>query len=290
MKSTQYLRKLEALFICPICHSRFFINESSLVCRNHHTFDIAKQGYVNLLHHTVKTNYDNSLFIARRKIINETIFFEKLHRALTNVVIKNIHLLHHDRPLIILDAGCGEGSHLIQIRNKLSEVQQSTIGIGIDIAKEGIIEATKNNEENVWFVADLANLPFAKEKIDIILNILSPANYAQFNRVLNETGFIIKVIPRHDYLKEIRDFFPNQNKKERNSNEKIVQLFSTKHQTVTRKNVRYEVELNNQELHSLVQMTPLTWNLSHTSLKRFLQSGIKSITVDLDILIGKKKV
>ena len=35
--------------ICPICGSKLNTFDKSLVCSGHHCFDIARQGYVNLL-------------------------------------------------------------------------------------------------------------------------------------------------------------------------------------------------------------------------------------------------
>lgn len=35
--------------ICPICGSKLNTFDKSLVCAGHHCFDIARQGYVNLL-------------------------------------------------------------------------------------------------------------------------------------------------------------------------------------------------------------------------------------------------
>ena len=35
--------------ICPICGSKLNTLNKSLVCAGHHCFDIARQGYVNLL-------------------------------------------------------------------------------------------------------------------------------------------------------------------------------------------------------------------------------------------------
>ena len=37
------------MFICPICKSKLNIDGKTYRCENNHSFDIAKQGYVNLL-------------------------------------------------------------------------------------------------------------------------------------------------------------------------------------------------------------------------------------------------
>ena len=39
-----------------------------------------------------------------------------------------------------------------------------------------------------WFVGDLAHLPIQSKSIEVILDIFSPANYAEFERVLKAEG------------------------------------------------------------------------------------------------------
>ena len=53
-------------------------------------------------------------------------------------------------------------------------------------------------------IANLSNLPFRDNSVSCILNILTPANYTEFFRVLGKDGYLIKVIPNAEYLKEIR--------------------------------------------------------------------------------------
>ena len=68
----------------------------------------------------------------------------------------------------------GKGQHLHAI---LSQLLAESVGIGIDLAKEGITAASKAYPGIIWSVADLAAMPFADGQIDTIINILSPANY-----------------------------------------------------------------------------------------------------------------
>lgn len=65
----------------------------------------------------------------------------------------------------------------------------------------------------MWFVADLANLPIADQSVAVIMNILSPANYQEFKRVLVDDGLIIKVVPRSDYLAELREAIGKKRRK-----------------------------------------------------------------------------
>ncbi len=73
-------------------------------------------------------------------------------------------------------------------------------------AVAGIVSAAKQEREAIWCVADLAAAPFRNRSFDAILNILSPSNYAEFERLLSDDGIVLKVIPRSGHLKELRRF------------------------------------------------------------------------------------
>src|SRR5699024_8950783 len=77
--------------------------------------------------------------------------------------------------------------------------------MGLDVSKEGVIMAAKNYKDTIWLVGDLANTPIGDGSCQVILNIFSPANYMEFKRVLAPNGLVVKVVPRANYLKELRE-------------------------------------------------------------------------------------
>lgn len=280
------MTQVEQNISCPICKTSMCINELKLTCKKNHSFDIAKQGYVNLLNRAMKTNYDKNLFISRHKLIANSTFFTPLHEKLMEVVLEGLQT----SKISLLDAGSGEGSHLHKIYELLNIENEKISAVGIDIAKDGILQAAKYYENQIWFVADLANIPFKEQTFNVILNILSPANYDEFTRVLKQDGVAIKVVPQKDYLKQIREFNDEQhNHKSIYSNEQTVELFHTHFKAVKKIRLRYDVTLNDQDLIFLLQMTPLTWNWSKERINDCKKSGIRTITVDFDILVGRKK-
>jgi 23S rRNA (guanine745-N1)-methyltransferase len=290
IKSVKLVSDFEYIFKCPICNSSMRVFElKSLICSNNHTFDFARQGYINLLTHSVKTKYGKQLFEARRKLIVEGGFFEPLTQAIAEVIKKQVVL--KKGTVFILDTGCGEGSHLTNLCNMVNSDPKTTVtGVGIDLSKEGILVASKSYTNKIWCVADLANTPFKDKQFDVILNILAPSNYAEFNRLLKSDGFVIKVVPQSGYLKELREVLFDQSEKQSYSNVETVDLFNENLHSVNSLRIRYTMNLDNSLIHSLVQMTPLTWTTSEERVKSFSEKNSAEITVDLDVLIGRKKV
>jgi 23S rRNA (guanine745-N1)-methyltransferase len=288
IKSAEYLSDFESIFKCPLCDSTMKVFDSkSLICSNNHTFDFTKQGYINLTTHPIKTKYSKELFEARRKLIAEDGFFEPLSQAIAEII--NKHVAIKKGTLSLIDMGCGEGSHLSNICDIVSSDYKKTVtGVGIDISKEGILVASKNYTNKIWTVADLANTPFKDKQFDVILNILSPSNYAEFNRLLKDEGLMVKVVPQSGYLKELREVIFDEPEKQSYSNVDTVVRFNESFQVVDSSRLCYTVTLHKPSIQSLVLMTPLSWATTEKQGKSFLEGDSAQITVDLEILISKK--
>ncbi|MCZ2259323.1 putative RNA methyltransferase [Sporosarcina sp. G11-34] len=270
------------LFRCPICSSQMALVEySRLVCTKNHSFDLSKNGYVNLAPQAHVTKYDKSLFEAR-KIVIDGGFFNPLLDYITESLA--FHFKGNEE-LALLDAGCGEGSHLSEI---LQQLPVDVIGIGIDLAKEGIATAAKEHPGNIWCVADLANCPFEDGAFDTILNILSPANYAEFTRLLKPDGLFIKVVPEKGYLKELRAIFYNDDT-ERQQDSEHVNRFAEQFELMKTERITYEFQLDCDLLAPLIQMTPLSWGADQELVKAASSMDIPVITIDFTVMIGKRK-
>lgn len=264
--------------ICPICKTKFNNHIQFITCLNNHTFDIAKEGYINLALKKSKSIYGRELFDARKKVIQQS-FFDSLEE----IIVKMVHDRYlQNEQLVILDAGCGEGSLFSRILLSLKREGLNYIAVGIDNAKEGIKLATKEDYSILWVVGDISNIPMADSSVDIILNTLSPANYSEFKRLLKDHGIVIKTIPNGDYLKEFRQ---NINKTDY-SNQRISKLFSNNLENIEKNNIRYVKYLNQEQRKLVWEMTPLTQN---NDMTESALNTIKKVTVDFVILLGHKK-
>lgn len=272
------------VFKCPICKGDMKTNDkNSLVCNNSHCFDISKKGYINLLNNSNNKIYDKDLFESRNKTYNSNLY-DMLTREIGYVI--NEYTLNKNKNYI-LDAGCGEGYYLNQLSK--SKNLKNCEFVGIDISKEGINIATREGNDIIWCISDLSNLPFKDEKFDVILNILSPANYKEFNRVLNKDGVVIKVIPESEYLKEIRYAIKGEMKNNNYSNQNVVDVFKEHLDIVTQSNVNYKWSIDKANLKDLIKMTPLTSSLSEEQIEQLIKHDISNITIDLRIIVGRCK-
>ncbi|MER2088246.1 MAG: putative RNA methyltransferase [Sporosarcina sp.] len=282
MINAQVMESNSHLFRCPICSSGMMMaDKSQLVCTDNHSFDLSKSGYINLAPQAHATKYDKSLFEAR-KIVMSSGFFNPVLDYITDKIAT-----HTDKreQAFILDAGCGGGTHLSAI---LSQLPGNKIGVGIDLAKEGITAAAKEYPGSIWSVADLANCPFQSNQFDVILNILSPANYAEFTRLLKCDGLFIKAVPESGYLKELRAvFYEDEGRKDDTD---PVARFAEHYDVVSTERITYVFPLAPGLLAPLIRMTPLTWGASEEKIEEALGMDIQNITIDFTVISGMKRI
>jgi len=262
-------------FACPICRENLTLVESSLKCENRHSFDLAKFGYVNLAPQIKQSaNYDKENFQNRQQIL-EAGFYQAILDALSTM------LCSLETSKTILDIGCGEGFY----SRKLQEVHPDKTFYAFDISKDSVQIAAKSetNWAVNWFVGDLTQLPIKDASMDILLDIFSPANYGEFQRVLSKDGILIKVIPTENHLKEIRQTVQDQLKKKDYSNQDIKEYFQEHFSIQSIQTVSLTKSITAEQRQALLSMTPL---LFHVDQSKIDWSQLTEITIEAEILVG----
>ena len=265
------MKEMDVL-LCPKCREELHVEEKSLKCKNRHTYDVSKKGTVNFVLGYGEENYNLAMLEARERVMAEG-FFEEILTAMAEEIYEDLLLLEKEGDIIrILDAGCGDGSHLAMLGEALKEKGLQVSMVGVDLSKDGILLAGRKMNDALYFVADLSALPFKDNSFDVILNILSPASYKEFQRVLSPTGRAYKVIPGAKYLTELRKLYGLS---EYDNGEIVSHL---KNHTVVYKERDVSVQKNVEPYaDDLLLMTPMLWD------KTILEPGAKLSKVTIDV-------
>lgn len=178
--------------VCPRCARPLVREEENLACSGGHTWNVNRRGTLNVLSVPHRDAYDAALFAARRQVFGAGCY---------DAVADAVASLLPDGPQRILDAGCGEGWYL----NRLLSGRPERTGAGVDISRDAIRLAASQPCTALWCVADLRHMPFSDGAFTCILDILTPAGYAEFRRLLAPGGCVIKVWPAEGYLRELRE-------------------------------------------------------------------------------------
>ncbi len=101
------------LWRCPLCHEPLKLVGRSFACANRHSFDQAKEGYVNLLRvnrkHSADPGDNKEMLESRRHFLQQG-FYAPLAAGLGEAIRQ--YFPDPSQPLTLLDAGCGEGYYL----------------------------------------------------------------------------------------------------------------------------------------------------------------------------------
>lgn len=271
--------------ICPYCQNALLATDNkNYTCELNHSFDVSKEGYINLLavyQKKSKSPGDNEMMIAARRTFLELGFYDPLIESLKTII--KTDFTFRDNHFSALDAGCGEGYYSEKVMNNIPGLTSQIIGT--DISKYAVKNAAKKYKKNFYFVSSVFNLPVATKEIDLILSIFSPIQPEEFKRVLTKDGYVIVVSPGENHLKELAELiYDNFRAHENNVIKKMTPTF--KHHST--KKTTFNIHITDTaSLLILLKMTPYYWSTSKENLAKIESCQELNITCDFNISIFK---
>lgn len=269
-----------SIYKCPVCGKLLELEAKRYCCENNHSFDIAKEGYVNLLLANQKNSDDpgdNKEMIASRRDFLNLGHYDRLSDALNIVIAPFVSEKSSDFNL--LDVGCGEGFYLSKLRQYLGDKHPlaSYHLYGSDISKWGIKSASKRDKDSHFSVASLYHLPIQDDSIDCLTRIFAPKSFAEFARVLKPEGIFISVVPAGKHLMGLKQIIYDNPTVHPEANDPDTDIYFTHHEQV---HVKYDIHVQGTEnILNLVKMTPYYWTMSKET-----SGTVASLThIDLEV-------
>lgn len=284
---------MTSILQCPVCRELLLSSAGSYQCPNKHNFDAARRGYVNLLlahqKHSKEPGDSAEMIRSRRRFLALG-FYDRVSDGINEAVAAHLPEPKRGRACSILDVGCGEGFYLERLKGSLDNRSGGSSAIdyyGVDISKFAVRQAAQREKTMSWLVASVVDLPFAFSSLDIVLNVFSPINFAEFSRILRKTGRVVIVSPGPRHLNGLREIiYPVAREHAQSAMiEQARGLFSPLAETRT----NYQLELKSSgEIMDLLAMTPYFWNVDLSTKSRVEALDRLTLDVDVEIRVFRK--
>lgn len=244
------------ILICPICQEALIHEKKRYSCSNKHSFDIARQGYVNLLLANQKGSTqagDSQEMMHNRHSFLTAGYYQPLADNIVQQISKQSDTI---ASRTILDVGCGEGYYIRYIKEQLPDSHC----FAVDISKEAVKIAARQSKNIIFAVANSYHLPVQAESVDTLLVVFSPTDEAVLAQVCKPQGDLIIVTPHLGHLQELRDhIYDDIRPYDDRKHTQLEQYFDLIHQ----EHIQYQIKLDNSHaIHALLGMTPFYWRTS----------------------------
>lgn len=270
------------VFACPACAGPLTRSGPASTCPNGHAYDVAREGYVNLLlaqhRHSKDPGYSKEMIAGRRDFFDAG-HYEPLADDVARLVLDH---LPDRRAAVVLDAGCGEGYYLRRLHCLAGENDggRDVRRHGIDISKHGIRIAAKRDPAGHYAVAAIHRMPVLPASVDLLLTHFSPVSGEDFRRVVRPGGAVVVSGPgpRHLYrFKELLYDRPAEH-------EQVDPLAGAPGLAlVETRRIRHPLTLRgSQEVTNLLGMTPFYWSADAAAQARLAQ--VAELDTEIDVV------
>ena len=256
------------MLICPKCKKELKKEDHCYRCPEGHSFDIARQGYVNLSLKQKKNQGDNRLMVlARSKFLEEDHYDFMRQFVKDKLVDHNIHTL--------IDGVCGQGYYTKEFKQVVDTVY------GIDLSKEAIRYAAAHDKQSQYFVAGIFDMPFSDHSADCITSIFTPLQHEEVYRVLRENGIWIVVGPGPDHCIELKELMYDRPYKNDWPDTHMDHFECVSQDLISNKAVV-------EDVWSLLEMTPYRYNSPSSSLDKVKACKSLDTTFEFVVSIWRK--
>jgi 23S rRNA (guanine745-N1)-methyltransferase len=266
------------LLRCPVCGGALGEAGGALRCAAGHSFDIARQGYVNL----VPGRADTPEMVEARDAFLRAGHFRPLTAALA------AEASGLGGAAVVVDLGAGTGHHLAAVLDALPEGR----GIAIDASPAALRRAARAHERAAAVGADAWKpLPLRDGIATIVLSVFAPRNAEEIARVLAPAdagrpgGALLAVTPTTRHLHELVGPLGLLSVPDDKEDRLDAQLAG--HLELTRRrSIEHAMFLTSEESAQLVRMGPSAWHVDERSVAEGLAALPDPLTVTASMTIS----
>jgi 23S rRNA (guanine745-N1)-methyltransferase len=270
--------ELASLLRCPVCAGALLAGQRSLVCAQGHTFDVAREGYVNLLPSGRRAR---DLGDSRPMLTARRSFFDRGHYDPLAARIADKALPFLPAGGSVVDLGCGEGYYLGWLHRA-----GDFCCIGVDASKDAARLASRRYPRAGFVVADLwRDTCIASAAADLALNIFAPRHATEFARLLRPGGRLLVCLPAAGHLGALRQRYGLMGI-ESGKEERLRHQTAEQFEWIGREELRFPLQLTGPDVAALCAMRP---DARHAGVKPLPGGDLVADEVQVILLEGQKK-
>ena len=242
--------------ICPICGAPLVMEKPAWHCAAGHSFDVAKQGYVNLLpvqqKHSLHPGDTLEQVHARRRFLGAG-FYAPIAQSLCELL--------QERGTRVLDVGCGEGYYLRRLGAAFPAMERW----GMDISRDAVRLAAGADKQASYFVGTASRLPFADGSFDAITSLFALTVPEEFRRVLQPGGWYLQALTEDDHLQNLKALiYPELTHRDKQLSPELPGFT-----LMTQRDLKFSFMLTEaQQIQDLLAMTPHYWRITREGSQR----------------------
>lgn len=247
--------------ICPVCGCPLNKTHRNFACENRHSFDIARQGYVNLL--PVQQKHSRTPGDTREQVLSRRSFLEAGYYApIAETLIEAGK--KHAASGAILDVGCGEGYYC----SKLSHALNLPL-TGLDISKEAVRCAAAKYKDARWLCATAAHIPVRDGSVGLLTSLFALTLPEEYHRVLAPGGLYFQVLAAQDHLLGLKSIIYDQlHFREKDSVPELPGF--TRLESIP---IRFAFTVEGEQVQNLFAMTPHMFRIGKEGARRLRETA-----------------
>ena len=246
--------------ICPVCGAQLNQVERSYLCPNRHSFDMARQGYVNLL--TVQQKHSLAPGDTREQVLSRRAFLEAgFYAPIAGTLIDTAKKYGVSGE--ILDIGCGEGYYSARLADALGLPLT-----GLDISKEAVRCAAAKYKNARWLCATAAHIPVAEGSAALLTSLFALTLPEEFHRVLAEDGLYFQVLAAEDHLLGLKSIIYDElHHKEKDTVPELPGF-----ERLESIPIRFDFTVEGEQIRNLFSMTPHVFRIGKAGAERLAKT------------------
>lgn len=269
---------------CPVCRDAIALVDGALRCGRGHSFDVARQGYVNLLAGDARPGTgDSAAMVAARDAFLSAGHYEAIATAVAEVSAAVVRRQSAGgvAPCVV-DLGAGTGYYLARSLQR----SPGSIGLALDLSKHAVRRAARAHPRVAAVVCDAwQSLPVRTAHASAVLSVFAPRNGEEIARMLRPDGSLVVVTPTARHLRELVEPLKLLGVEPRKE-ERLAQQLAPELALHGASHHEWTLQLDHGDVETVVGMGPSAWHTDGAASRAVIARMLEPVAVTASVRVS----